>query len=191
MRILISVLSFLLLAQDVFAAPVYRSEGDDGRVIYSSKPPSKGAKPAELPPITRAEVKITKSDLLTCGNHGGINCQSGADQDGSVICYDGFRGATARYRFSCNTPKLEITDVSDPTPEGAFTVFVRNARSVKADGTVVTFKAAQGKPLRLQGPSQIDAFGIAEYVLSVHEGGPLPSKPDLATLEVTCANCPA
>ena len=185
----IAALLLIGTASDL-TAQVYKTQNKDGKIVYSSKAPAKGAKPAQLPNIMRGEVKIAASSLQSCDKHGGINCQNGADTDGSVICYDGFRGAAARFRFSCNAPKLEITGISDPDEAGAFTVFVRNSRSVKASGTTLSFKMPNGTVAKLSGPTQIDANGIAEY----RHGGGLPQKllirPDVPDIAIGCANCP-
>lgn len=35
-----------------------------------------------------------------CSHHNGVNCSAGADDDGSVICNDGWRDSSVSY--SCN-----------------------------------------------------------------------------------------
>lgn len=35
-----------------------------------------------------------------CSGHGGVNCAAGPDSDGSVICNDGWRDSSVRYRCS-------------------------------------------------------------------------------------------
>jgi len=174
------------------SAQVYKTVDKDGNVHYSSKPPAKGAKPANLPEIMRAEVKLTEKKLETCDKHGGVNCQAGADKDGSVICYDGFAEATARFRFSCSAAKLEISDVSDLSPAGGFTVFVRNSKSVKAAEAALIYKPQGGKEVKLSGPSEIEPFGVAEFVYEPARGKEESlalAKPGLAELDVVCANC--
>ncbi len=178
-------------ASAVFADPIYKSTTKDGSVVYSSKPPTKGAKPAELPEIMRGEVKLVEQKLTTCDKHGGVNCPAGPDSDGSVICLDGFKSASARFRFTCNSPKLEISDISDLAPDGTFTVFVRNTKSVAAQKPVVTYKTADGKAVKVQGPESIDGFGVAEFhaTLKVTEDAP-PKRLTMADVDLTCANCP-
>lgn len=171
------------------AEKVYKWTDVDGNVHYTSTPPSPEAKPAELPPIMRGEVKLAKPNLVSCADHGGIDCQAGPDQDGSVICFDAFTGATARYRFSCNSPKLSITTVSDPDPNGQITIFVRNSKSVEAAKPAVFFKGDESQEIKLDGPEKIDAFGVAEFLISNDKIGEL-EKPTIAQLRVTCANCP-
>lgn len=171
---------------------VYKTIDDDGNVHYSSKPPTKGAKPAELPAIMRAEVRLTETRLQTCDKHGGVNCQAGADKDGSVICYDGFTEASARFRFTCSTAKLEISDVSELTKSGGFTVFVRNSKSVKAAESALIYKPQGASEIKLQGPTEVEPFGVAEFVyepLKGKEESLALSKPSLAELNVVCANC--
>jgi len=173
-------------------AQVYKSVAADGSVRYTSKPPQKGAKPADLPQIMRSEVKLSTTQLKTCDQHGGVNCQAGADKDGSVICYDGFTEATARFRFTCSTAKLEISDVSDLTNSGGFTVFVRNSKSVAASQASVIFKPKTGGEVKLQGPAEIEPFGVAEFTYEPPRGKEeslASAKPTLAELDLLCANC--
>ncbi len=191
--ITLSVLVLLqlgLLAASAGAKPVYKWQDETGTVHYSSKPVNKNAKPAELPPITRGEVQLTKRKLISCGDHGGINCKAGADTDGSVICYDGFRNASPRYRFSCNSPKLEISEIGDIEADGSFRVMVRNAKSVVASSAAVLFKPDMGPEVKLVGPDEIEAFGIAEFRFNPQDNDIPQTKVDLAQLDVKCANCP-
>lgn len=186
--VMFSFFVLLLYLNAASAKPIYRWEAPDGTVHFSSKPMEK-AEPAKLPPISRGEVKLTTRPLVSCGKHGGINCQAGPDKDGSVICYDGYKGATTRYRFSCNSPKLQISEISD-TREGRFSVFVRNSNSVDAAKPAVFFTPPMGRKVKLEGPEQIEAFGLAEFKYQSTPEEPLVGKATLAQLDVTCANCP-
>ncbi|MBN8548391.1 MAG: DUF4124 domain-containing protein [Deltaproteobacteria bacterium] len=170
---------------------VYKSTDKDGNVVYSSKPPAKGAKPADLPPIMRGEVKLVEQKLTTCDKHGGVNCPAGPDSDGSVICLDGFKEASARFRFTCNSPKLEISDISEIAPDGTFTVFVRNTKSIAAQKPLITYKSSDEKDVKIKGPESIDAFGVAEFHSTLAEKDRLALKRlTMADLSLTCSNCP-
>ena len=183
-------LAVVFLGVEVQAAPIYKWKDADGTVHYASKPVNAKAQPADLPTIMRGEVKIPKQMLSSCDQHGGINCQAGADKDGSVICYDGFTNAAARYRFSCNSPKLEITEISDPDQEGSFKVYVRNSTSVAASSAAMFFKPLDGKEIKLEGPAEIEPFGLVEFMFRP-SGKPLAlAKVDIGNLNLTCANCP-
>lgn len=173
-----------------FAQKLYKWTDEKGVVHYSSAPKSRDAQQADLPPIMRGEVKLSSQKLVSCDKHGGINCQAGADTDGSVICYDGFRSASARFRFSCSSPKLEITDISDPGTDGTFSVFIRNSKSVAAQKPSVTLKEGEGSEIALSGPREIEAFGMGEFSLPKSAAGEIRAKPDLSQLIVTCGNCP-
>src|SRR5690606_11625051 len=101
-----------------------------------------------------------------------------------------FRAASPRFRFSCSTPKLQITDVSEVTLEGAFKVYVRNAKAVKASHPLVTYRPLEGGEVRLTGPDSIEPFGVAEFVFQARTDV-IPKAPvTLAQLDITCANCP-
>ena len=175
-------------------AQVYTWKDKQGVIHYSSKPVSKDAALAELPEITRGEVKLTKRQVIGCDSHGGMNCGAGPDSDGSVICYDGFREATARFRFSCSAAKLEIADISAVTGCDGFTVMVRNSKAVAAHLVSATFIDFTGAKLKLSGPSEIEPFSMSEFknVDSQKEKGDpscLSSKPAPTKIEVNCGNC--
>lgn len=172
------------------AGDIYKWTDKDGIVHYSSKKSKKEAKPAVLPEIMRAEVKIPATALKTCKNHGGIDCSTGADSDGSVICYDGFKGAAARFRFNCNSPKLDITEIMDIDEEGYYKIIVRNSKSVAAENPKMTVRLPNDPKKELSGPSEISPFGVAEFKLKLGPEEQLIGKPGFEDVTVTCANCP-
>ena len=183
-------LALIFIASSALASPVYKWQDKQGVIHYSSKAGQSDAKPADLPKIMRAEVKLPKAALKSCSDHGGINCQAGTDKDGSVICFDGFREASARFRFSCSSPKLEIADISEPDPTGVFTVYVRNSSSVKASTPALILRPGDGKEFQLQGPQDIDPLGMGEFVFKPESNETLKDKVTLAQLDISCANCP-
>jgi hypothetical protein len=192
---LLPLVATVALAELAAASPVYKWEDDKGVVHYASSPKSKAAKPAELAPIMRGEMKLAQAKITSCDKHGGIDCRAGADSDGSVVCSDGFKGATARYRFSCSTPKLDLADISTPGADGAFSVFVRNSRSVIAKGPTVSVKLGDGKELSLTGPAEVEPYGMAEFQWKSDANAPgtvlaLNDKPDAGQITISCANCP-
>lgn len=188
--ILPSLLFSLFFICNTLSAEIYKWKDEDGVTHYSSEP-VENAKKAELPEINRGDVEIPSAGLLSCSNHGGINCQAGADEDGSVICYDGFTEASPRYRFSCLSPKLQITEVSEVNEDGTFTVMVRNSKSVAASMPAVLYRPEHSPTEhKLSGPDKVEAFGVSEFKFVPRDADIPLSKPDLAQLSVKCANCP-
>ena len=172
-------------------AEIYKWEDAKGNWHYSTKPePDKKAKPAVLPPIMRGENKQAAPKLQTCDDHGGVDCEKGPDTDGSAVCRDGYKDVSTRFIFSCASPKLEISQISDTDAEGNFTVFVRNAKNVAAKGAKLIYKYAIGKQAELAGPATVDAYGAAEYKFAPPKElkEPLP-KPSYEELELKCTNC--
>ncbi|MCB0319858.1 MAG: hypothetical protein KDD60_02965 [Bdellovibrionales bacterium] len=168
---------------------VFSWEDESGVLHFSSKKGDPKAQQAKLPAINRGEVQLVKRKLLSCSNHGGINCQAGADEDGSVICYDGFRDSAPIYRFSCNAPKLEVADISDIDMNGHFTVTVRNSKSIVAESPIVKFLSESGAPVVLNGPNRIDGYGVGEFVFNAQDAD-IPRGPvNLAQLQLECGNC--
>lgn len=164
---------------------IYKWYEKDGTVRYSTWDRGDAAKPEELRPIVRKESPVRAGLLQSCSRRGGINCGAGPDTDGSVICYDGFRDAAPRFRFSCSSPKLSASEVL-PGENGTFVVVLRNSNGVTASGVKVAFKQG-GKKMPLAGPADIEPFGVGEY--EPPRGAPL-NPPKLSEIELTCANCP-
>lgn len=176
--------------ESALAAPIYKSETADGKTIFTSKPPEEGAKPAELPEIMRGEVKIPKVTQQTCASRGGVNCEAGADSDGSVICFDGFRGADERFAFACTAAKLEVSDMNIAAMNGPLSVFVRNSKGVAAVNTSIYYQPPNGNKMALMGPKEIEPFGLAEYTLVPPGGSWASGVPTQTQIQVACANCP-
>ena len=184
------LISFLFVSSAHAKPGVYTWTDESGVTHYSSKPSAPDAKKADLPEINRGDIKVAKPKLVSCSSHGGINCQAGADEDGSVICHDGFRGASARYRFTCNSPKLQITSVSDVDGLGNFIVTVRNQKSVKAVSSALIYSPEPGTVVKLNGPDEIEPYGVVDYVFEPKDAD-IPTGPiSLAALTVKCGNCP-
>ncbi|MCB0318146.1 MAG: DUF4124 domain-containing protein [Bdellovibrionales bacterium] len=188
MKYLICTFVIFFISFSAYADDVYKWVDELGVTHYSSSPNNENAKVAKLPEISRGDVPVPGKLLKTCKKHGGIDCAAGADKDGSVICYDGFKEAAARFTMSCSSPKLLISDVSKVQADGTFTVFVRNSRSVAAEGTKVFFKNS-GQEHPMLGPSEIDAFGVAEYLWKDDPGIPILDQPKAQNIRIACSNC--
>lgn len=183
------LLSLLLINFSLLAEEIYQWTDSNGVTHFSTKKSSTDAKKAELPDIMKAEVKVPKDLLLTCSTHGGIDCQAGADQDGSVVCSDGFRDSSERHIFSCKSTKIDVAEISNPDPNGKITVFVRNKKGALAEGVAVTYVSKTEKRIPLEGPEIIEGFKVAEYYLPglyLNDG---TIKPEKSQLEVKCTNC--
>ena len=187
-KIFLILLSFSLLASPLNAERIYKHVDADGNVSFSSKPPFSGAKPAKLPEITRGEMKLVDNPLETCSNHGGINCDAGPTATGTVKCLDGYTGAAARFVFSCSSAKLEIAQVGDPAEEDGFSVMIRNMKSIKAKKPELYLKRGR-KEIALIGPSEIEGYGVAEFVLDMKDVGSVTAKPRKKDFRVLCTNC--
>ena len=181
--------SLILAPHSLLSQEIYRQVDAAGVVRYSSKKPDPQAVPAELPPIMKADFDVGVPAPESCEKHGGVDCQAGADADGSVVCADGFRGAVARFRFNCSAAKLEITDVTLSNEGGDATVFIRNSSSVAAKGVSITFNRVTNSNSELVGPKEIEAFGIAEFVIPGSEIVRPSKKLSTADFSAACANC--
>lgn len=183
------LVSLLSVSATAVAEKIYKHVEPDGTVSFSSSPPAPGAKPADLPEINRGEMTIAGKPLETCARHGGINCQAGPDTDGSVLCFDGYEHASARFRFSCSSTQLEIAEIGDLSDEGIFSVMVRNSKSVAAEAPELYLRQQQGDEITLIGPAEIEAFGVGEFVLDIKDAGRIEEKPRSQDFRLLCKNC--
>ena len=187
MKFLILLLIFVPLKT---FAEVYTWTDEKGVTHYSTTKENNSAKPAELPKITRGEVKLADSMLESCLDHGGIDCTMGPDEDGSVICQDGFRDAAARFLFNCKTTKIVLSDISDLNETGKFSIFYRNKKAVLAKNVIVKYIPKDGTEIILEGPKNIQPYEVAEYVLDGMYLVNKESKPQKSDFVLICENCP-
>ena len=173
------ILTSFCFAVSALADPVYRSTDKKGVNVYSSKPKEEGAEPAKLPNITKAKVGEVSPNNLSCAGHGGVNCQEGADLDGSVICYDSFKDSMQRFAFSCSAAKLVFTPESPKDSRQKFSLLVRNTSAVLAKGVKVS--GPQG--LVLEGPVELKPYDSASYSCSQEVARN-------ARFQISCDNCP-
>ena len=184
--LLLAIISPLSLQADI-----YKYVDKKGNVHYSTTPPNASAKPAELPQIQKKDFIPKEVKETTCIKHGGVNCQAGADYDGSVICTDGFRDATARYRFSCMEASLSITEPARRSGNGAFSLIIRNSSSTKALNPNVVFISNEGNSYPLESTGDIEPYGIGEFTLILPDEERENEQDTLPTTQfkVTCSNC--
>lgn len=183
------IVALCLLTNSALAEDkIYRWEDSSGVAHYTSKAPSKDAKPASLPKIQRNEYRMSlgRNFDLTCDRHGGVNCQAGADKDGSVVCFDGFTGASSRFKLTCSSPKLEILDIT--TEERLLKVSIRNTTSIKAKKPVIWLRLNSRDIRPLEGPEEIEAFGIGDFSLKLDDQR-FMEKPTSGMFTLNCANC--
>jgi hypothetical protein len=169
-KLVLQPVIFIAAIKGVAEAQVYEWTDPRGVRHFSSEKQGDNFKKADLPPLLREKTykKSTKSTasgvkpLHGCAEHGGIDCQAGADSDGSVVCTDGFRDAVARYRFSCSMPKLTVSEVVPGNELGSFTVIVRNESGVAATKPSITLSDSLGKPT-ITGPDSVAPHEIGEF----------------------------
>ena len=180
-------LCVIMLMHESALPEVYKWTDDKGRIRYSSEPPAGASTPARLPEITRAPVKMPEKTGSTCTLHGGINCAAGPDNDGSVVCFDGFRDAVSRFNFSCREARLQIAEIREKEGGGECTVFVRNQSGVDAMSPVLFHSRSRRETREFRGPERIAAYGVEEIVIPLK---PFEPRPDEQSLRITCTNCP-
>lgn len=169
---------------------IYRHVGEDGTVSYSSEQPLPGLAPVELPKIEKKEMRPSQAFIQSCRAHGGTNCQAGADSDGSVICFDGYRKSLAQYDEHCGGTRIQVTEIRRRPSDGAFLVTLRNSRSVAAEKVKIIWKN-DTEELPLLGASTLPAFGVEDYVLLFdHLPARLrPREIKKEDMRVHCDNC--
>lgn len=173
------------------ASPIYTSTDKHGRVTYSSKPsPSGKSTQLELREIMKGSA-VTQGGETGCSNHGGLNCISGADKDGSVICADGYRDASALFRYTCPLPHLELLSVTQKDGAPSALLVIRNSRSVDAISPAARIRSKSGPAVPLLGPPRLEGGGIGVFEVTVPKGVlPGGSQKLLRNhLWITCGNC--
>ncbi len=176
------------------AEPVYQHTDSSGRTIYSTEKPSNGkATVAALPTIGRWKPLELNIADATCDKHGGLACDSGADDDGSVVCLDGYRDAVVRYSEVCQQAKLELLSAperyADITTQIKATV--RNNSAAPATGVLVSFIINKfDPPLIFDGPAKIEPYSVADFtVKTTLEEVPHYRKLAVADVSLECGNC--
>ena len=192
---IVALLSLVMISSSALSEGIYTWVDENGKTHYSSTP-RKNAKKAQLPKIARENLnqkikQIKEATPPNCLKHGGADCAQGADEDGSVICLDGFKGAKLPYRFHClevrirpsevqlhdnNQEVLGVINRKAPINKQIYPelhnmilfISLRNSSSVDAFGVEVSFTAGEFSA-PLPGPKNIEAFGIAEYSIPLSE----------------------
>ena len=217
--ILLTTLCFFP-GQPAQAQPIYRWQDESGKVYYSDNPRSMEDKPAQLPPLTKDSIdqkidRIRAETPANCEKHGGIDCAKGPDEDGSVVCLDGFEDAVLPFRFRCLESRLEA-DFLLLFPEGeprrverqknvssllehewpiGLSIRVRNLSAVEAFGVQAEFiiPGIPRKYLHAEGPAKIAPYGLAEYSIPL-TGVDLPPTAEQwngLKYRLGCTNCGA
>jgi hypothetical protein len=183
----IVLLTFIVavLAPRLGVCQVYEWIDAEGVQHFSTSKPDPEAKLAELPEITKERSLRAKASFDSCVDHGGVNCGDGPDVDGSVICYDGYRDSSPRYRFSCYETHLEVLEITQTSVEEPHKIIVRNALSVPAKGVMVSFTNPKGEEYLAKGPRELQALAMGEYAIDPS----LKQTPEKARISVTCTNC--
>lgn len=180
-----ALLPALLIAKPLLA-DIYEWTDEKGVKHYSTYEKPAGSKKAELAPIKRVPLTTNPKLLQSCIKHGGNDCTKGADEDGSVVCRDGFKDSGARFIFSCSTSKLVVTEVKK-NEDGKVAVYVRNEAPVKAKGTFVLLRKGKLKT-KIQGPLELDPHELGEFSM---EPPKVPITTELTPhdFEADCVNC--
>ncbi len=177
----IFIFSLFILSCSTNAEPISTWIDEDGVRHFSTIEPSQIAETAELPDIKKydgdSRIQALKEVAKkTCLNRGGVDCEAGATETGTVICADGFRGSVEKYEGSCTEIRL-ISTLNVPEagkPDKRFLsvpikVSVRNESRIEATDVSVrssfpeSLSSDNRFELLLEGPDTIPPFEIAHY----------------------------
>jgi Domain of unknown function (DUF4124) len=212
---------FILFFSKTSAQEIFQWTDEDGITHYSSKKEKQDAIKAKLPELGRENLnrKIEKLNQIipeTCDSHGGINCEAGADADGSVICFDDYRDSATTFLSMCTEVKLEISKIRyldkddkpieykknrDPLTKlkeaEKFLLTVRNRSAIKAESVIIKLIIPDGARIideysYASGESEIAPYGLAEYSFTLKSIDRKVTPLDLSNViyKVTCENCP-
>lgn len=180
MPIILLNLSCIICANNLCAEDIYSSESKSGVIVYSNKAGQGINKVATLPAIIKQKnlYNTQTKAAASCSANGGIDCSKGADSDGSVICYNGFRDSLERYAFSCSRAKLKIIDQSLTSQNGKTKFVVRNMASVDAKNISIQSKLCR----TIEGPNLIAAYDSAEFICDAE-------LKNTQSIKIECENC--
>ncbi len=171
---------------------IYSWTDGSGKRHFSTSPSNTKAKATSLPRLEKEDLdgridKIKSETPINCGQHGGVDCDAGADSDGSVICLDGFRSAVLPFRFSCLEARVksEMLLFYDEAEVGVrhsvstaransrrklreIRINVRNDSAVAAFGLEVSLEVPGRQKMirKLDGPAKVEPYGLADYTMS-------------------------
>lgn len=184
-----ALISFVLLLNLASADEIYKWVDEAGITHYSTSKSDQKARLADLPKFNKGEYKVASEKSFTCDKHGGINCQAGQDSDGSVICFDGFTDAAARFIFHCGSARLTLNDISNPDEKGRLSVFIRNDRSATARNPKVILTNSDGSKIPMKGPTEIKEYQMAEFTVISGLLARTHNKPKDSQFSISCENC--
>lgn len=193
---------------------IYVWTDEAGNKHFSSTPDHPNSVASDLPQIQHENIdsnikKLKAETPPSCEKHGGVDCPSGADSDGSVICRDGFRGAKLPFRFECLEARLKTEflarlssgekslkigkDLQAKLGERSIQelyLSVRNMSGVQAIGVKTEIRIPGKAPIPLSGPETIDAYGQTDFSLPATDLIDIPLR-DIAQARyrVSCTNC--
>ncbi|MFN8390501.1 MAG: DUF4124 domain-containing protein [Bdellovibrionota bacterium] len=194
---------------------VYQWTDGEGRVHYTTDPKvaGKGSQTA-LPPLQRENIDerikaIKQQTPQNCVSHGGIDCTRGADEDGSVVCLDGYRDAVMRFNFECMEARLHadylvlsgseslpharnlIRKLAGRKPDG-LQLTLRNLSNVEAFDIKVSFVFGRRFTVKADGPEKLAPYGSADYILHWDDSQPRTiAEIEQSRYKVDCTNCSA
>lgn len=214
-----ALLSVCLFSSSVRAEEkIYSWKDGAGRVHYSNTPVLEEQLPSHLPELNKEDLnrkieKIKAETPLSCEGHGGIDCASGETAKGTVKCLDGFSETEIPFTLHCTEVRLEgkfyvlfpdepkqveisrklERSIYNRNPTG-LQVTIRNLSGIPAQGMTVSFVVPSGikqRVVQATGPAKVEAFGFADYNLSLADLAPPATKRDVINTKakVNCRNC--
>ncbi len=187
------IVAILIFSPLAWAAPVYKTTDSRGHEVYSNSPGEKTTKPHSLPEIMKGSFRAPASAKVSkgCTDHGGLDCASGPDVDGSIQCKDGVRTSGLLFRYVCPMAKLEVVEVVQVPGSSTASLIIRNVRSVVATKLVVKIRGKSSAALHLKGPPTLEEGAIGVYEVYIPKGVLPGGSQEVSRnqLWITCANC--
>ena len=183
----------LSFAPVAWGAPVYKTTDSKGHTVYSNSPGGKAAQPHSLPAIMKGSFRAPSSAKVSkgCTDHGGVDCASGPDVDGSIRCKDGERTSGLLFRYVCPVAKLEVVEVVQAHGSSTASLVIRNVRSVTATKLVLKIRGKSSSALTLKGPPTLEEGAMGVYEVYIPKGVLPGGSQEVSRnqLLITCANC--
>ena len=190
--------SFILIQGEFSFAEesVYKWTDKNGKVHFSTtKPKKNNAAPANLPQIKKVDMdqqikRIKETTPRNCSARGGVDCESGPDKDGSVICLDGFKDSVLPFESKCGQAKLQVDSAKFSEDFSYLEVIIRNLSPVSAEGIQVLGRLKAKPRRRGVGPLKVEAYSVGEYKIPL-ETSVQRIAPSLRvySYKIRCDNC--
>jgi len=138
------------------------------------------------------EIKrLRRLSRFSCRARGGVDCAMGPNEDGKVICKDGFDETRQSWKRRCTQTRLKIISAEALENDFEFEVSLRNETEIPAKGILVSGRLKGHLQFEASGPQVIEPWGLENYKFRLET--PITNVPPAmrkVRFKILCENCP-